>query len=1281
LNAFPPIIRSSAIAALAAVLLLSACRLPAAIAGAPEFVGVLAIALEDSVAKDLKLSAEQQAKLLDFVDARENEAVDLALQLKDLSPSEREAKLAPFRRESEAQGLALLTKEQRAQLEKIRLGRLGLVALSEPAIAEQLILSDEKQKEVAALVKERGEKLATADERSSQFIRAEWERKLAALLTQQQRTAWEKLSGSEAPQSSPAKTETAKAVAAEGKEAAEPPKTPDDEMLLGLDELLEEPAGPAEKLAETPAEKPAEKQARLRFNFRYTPWKDVIEWFAQQADLSLNTEKYPPGTFNYSDTREYTPTQAIDILNSVLLTKNFTLVRQQGRAVTLIDLQDFKEGIPPYLVSQVTPEDLDGRGNSEFCSVEFPCDRLTPEKAAAEIKLLLGPQESVITLPESRQIRVTGTAAHLRAIREVIRRIEDPDQRDSAPLQTFALQYITAVEALGVMRQFLDIPENGFAAPDGSIRFAVDPTGKRLLAAGKPAKLARVKEILKEIDVQRPGQTDISAIEESPQLQSYSVTMADLQQVLAVLQTLLAGLPDVRLTADAKTSSIIALARPAQHKIIRATIEELDDSKSRPIMEVIRLRVVDAQQAVLAINKLFGSGGDGAKAPVNPNAPQVDANPETKQLLIRGTVAQIGQIRSLLEKMGEPDPSSQLAVSAPETSKLRVLSALKGRAGISALERAREIWPSLRANRIRVVSPSGSGIPEVRMTEPEEQPEGPARPPEKEKKEAPAGKLPVTPAAPEPPSADKSAALPASPIPAPTGFFLLAQLTGPARTKEAVADNPPTIPRTPAAANGADVDDESAVPEEPETAKAPDRQPKEPAPIVVVPGPNGLMIASEDVEALNQFEKLLEEIAKNSNGGGPEITIFYLKHAKATVVAETLDHVFGGGTMPAGSSPGGGGLLGGLAGAALGDSGGGILGSLLGLGEGGTIAPTGSIKITPDTRLNALVVQANATDAATIEQLLKILDQKESPEEIAIVPKAKIIPLKNTQAEEVVTILQEVYRERMAAAAGQGGAQPTPQQLMQQMVGGMMGGGRRGGRGGAGPGGQRGNQEEQQKMTVGVDTRTNSVVLAAPEPLFTEVSQLIEQIDQMALRSNQTMQIVTLHRASSDTVQQALGAIVGDGVQFGRSNMGSRMMRGNTRRPMQTQMGYQPQGNRAMGAGLRGQGGQMAQGGQYMQQGGMQGLRGAQGYGAQGSPGGTRGYGSTSGAYGTQGGMRGGTMGGLGGTMGGLGGTMGGMGGTMGGTRGGMGGTMGGTGGTGGTMGGQPGMGGYRPGG
>ena len=53
----------------------------------------------------------------------------------------------------------------------------------------------------------------------------------------------------------------------------------------------------------------------LRFQFRYQKWADVLEWIAEEADLSLVLDAPPPGTFNYADQRAYTPTQAIDLLN------------------------------------------------------------------------------------------------------------------------------------------------------------------------------------------------------------------------------------------------------------------------------------------------------------------------------------------------------------------------------------------------------------------------------------------------------------------------------------------------------------------------------------------------------------------------------------------------------------------------------------------------------------------------------------------------------------------------------------------------------------------------------------------------------------------------------------------------------------------------------------------------------------------------------------------------------------------------------------------------------
>ncbi len=1133
-----------------------------------DFVGMLAVAIEDDVAGQLELTPGQKEKLLKLIEAREQEALELAIRLKDLSAAERAERLTPFRRQSESKGLAVLDPKQRVLLERIHFGRTGLAALAEPKIAGQLKLTDEQKTKVAEILRHRAEKLAEGGKKTAHIVRAAAERELAALLTKEQQTAWEGLTTAATPEAekpievaaadtaekpvdsaTPAKAEKPSGAAApvevenpfeagliEPKTASLPDEPAEEEPAE--EEPAEEEAAEEEPAAEPEDDAPvAKKDVKLRFNFRFQPWKDVLDWFAQQADLSLVLDAPPQGTFNYSDTREYTPAEAIDLLNSVLLTKGYTLVRR-GRMLMLINLED---GIPPNLVSTIPMEDLDKKGEFELVSVLFSLNKLSSEEAETEINKLIGPQGTVVSLPKSRQILVTETAGRLRAIRSVIQRVEDPQGLAGGQLQSYELKYALPADVTAVMRQLLDIPEDKNVSSDGSIRFAMDPFGSRLLVTGKPDMLIKVDEIIKAVDVAAPGDMEMT-VQEVPQLEVYSVTTADPQSVLAVMQTLMAGQPDVRLAIDEKTGNLVALARPSQHATIKATLDQMQ--RDARLIEVIHLRVVDPQLAVLSINKLFG----GTEEESAKNAPKVDADPTTRQLLVRGTESQIEQIRSLLNKMGETETDE---MAGGGRGNVRMLP-LTGRSAHSALERMEEIWPTMHKNRIRIVTPSAS-IPAVlpgssggvqrkpELPGPSSAPSGPgfSLPPGFPLPAPPGASQPKTPPAVEPPSRENSAGLPHRPR-----FLFAAQHV---ETKEETAEEADGA--KPQSAEEKD-DAKPQTAEETDDVKPQTAAEKpvsaEPAPIIVAVGPGGVMIASEDTDALDDFEDLLTALASSAMAGSSEITIFYLKHAKAQVVAETLDAIFGGGTITTQSSSGGGGgggLLGGLAGAAMGDSGG-ILGTLLGMGDGGTIAPSGSIQITPDDRLNALIVQANPTDLSTIEELLKILDQKESPEDVLVQMKARVIRCYNTQASEIADILKQVYRERMVSgASGASARRPTPQEFMQ-----MLRGGRRGSSGGS----SRTSAQEFMKMTVSVDERTNSLIVAAPEQLFEEVKMLVEQLDQAAMESGQSTRVVTLHKASPDAVQQALSAMLGDSVQFGKTTPAVRAVtpsRPSTQRP------------------------------------------------------------------------------------------------------------------------------------
>jgi len=784
----------------------------------------------------------------------------------------------------------------------------------------------------------------------------------------------------------------------------------------------------------------AADDGRLEFNFRYQPWQDVLDWFADQADLSLVLDAPPPGTFNYRDSRRYTPAEALDVMNGVLLTKGYTLVRR-GRMLMLVNLED---GIPPNLVSDVPLDELDERGEYELIRVLFPLRNMTPEQAATEVEPLLGPQGSVVVLPQAHQIQVTETGGRLRTIRSVVNAVERPD-RGGAGVREFEIKFLAIDDALPVLRQMLGIPDEAFSTPDGSLHLTKDSTNRKLLARGTPEQLARLKELLGLIDVPDAA----AGIGGTPQLEIYPITTADPEGVLKVLETLLEGEPGMRLAVDPKSGYLVAFARPAQHATIRATIDQMQQDARQ--IAVIPLTSVDPQIAVLAINKLFGASG---KEP-DPTAPRVDADPTTRSLMIRGTTDQLEQIRGLLRQLGESEDGD--GGRARGNVRLLPLTGSAARAAITQLE---EIWPTLRANQIRVVTPAQS-IPTYRPSESSEP--SPSTPPARSSGERRSQPRPTN--RQYDPGEDASAAVPQPGQGQP-------QL---ARRFRLAAD---------------------------ETVQsAADRTG---APILVAPGPGGVLIVSDDIEALDELEELLTAVAGQNSASGREYAVFYLKYAKAATVAEVLAAIFGG------KSGSGGGLMGNLAGAALGDMGGGLMGDLL-LGGGGAAGggfSSATVDIVPDVRLNALVVRAKPADLDTVEQLLRVLDQRVGPEEVEADARPRLIPVYNTSAAEIATVVQQIYSDRLS---GSGPTAMSPQEMIRMIRG----------------GGQDIDQQVQ-KMSIGIDERSNSLVVRAPDPLFEEVEALVADLDQQNVALPETTRVVSLKYSNSSAVQKALSSMLGD---------------------------------------------------------------------------------------------------------------------------------------------------------
>ena len=114
-------------------------------------------------------------------------------------------------------------------------------------------------------------------------------------------------------------------------------------------------------------------KAELRFNFSGTNWPDVLEWFAEQADLSLQMDQVPIGSFTFADpTRSYTVSEALDVINLALMKRGYSLVRR-GRMLQVIDLEvENADKLISEIAELVTPDQLEERGNSDIVSCVFP---------------------------------------------------------------------------------------------------------------------------------------------------------------------------------------------------------------------------------------------------------------------------------------------------------------------------------------------------------------------------------------------------------------------------------------------------------------------------------------------------------------------------------------------------------------------------------------------------------------------------------------------------------------------------------------------------------------------------------------------------------------------------------------------------------------------------------------------------------------------------------------------------------------------------------------------
>ncbi len=1055
---------------------------------------------------ELKITDEQKAQIDALSEAqRDNRSqfTDITQRFQSATTEEERQQVRQdmlqraeeLRKQTDEQLKAILTPEQASRLTQLRLHREGPGLFARDAdLAAQFGLTDSQKEQFQKLSEERmqarfGMRGATDEER--RLFDEQWSQRYQAILTPEQQKRWTEQLGAPPAAKTAAATVASPAMTTPGTSTTPavtrpviieqvpkdvPPVASFSPKLessgnpgTGMPNEKSSDAAPGKNQDVTPnASSVTDGEKKLSFNFRYAPWGEVLKLFADEAKLSLDLNAMPPGTFNYYDRNQYTPTEALDILNGYLLPKGYCLVRRDEFLVCV----NIDQGIPPNLVPVVTPEELLHRGRNELLTVIFPLQGVDVDQVANEVNDIKGPQGKVVGLKSTNSILVTDIGSNLRRIGTLLADVTARGGPNDISFRAYQLRNIPVTDAEMIVRSLLGIstgatnvssnvedrrrdfrdprdprsqaptPPPATRSDSGQARVTTDLRTNQLLLSATPAQHLLVEQTLKTIDV-AGEESQFSPTSSRPFLKVYSLSASDPREVTKTIDALM---PGVVVNDDARNGKIHIQGTPEQHRQVEMLIMQMEGMGGARQMAVIRLASLDPSAATSTIRSMFLKDAD---------APTVEADLYGRQLMIRGSAEQISQIRTLLTQLGEDGSGSM----AGGMDKVRTVP-LSGRDPAELLPILQRMWGTRNGGTIRIVDPSSTmpkAVPAQRQSHPLES---------DSKRTSPTNDR-------------DSVSVPARssrPIPVRT----VAQSVAPTTEATEGTDNatPPTATE--------------------ETKKA--SRPKSDAEVIITIVGDELVISSTDPEKLNELQELLNQTMQ---AVPPRITwtVFTLQAADATEAANMLKLLFPNSTI-ASSTSSTGGMFGGLS------SGASSFGSsLMGMTGLDSLSASPQLKIIPDIRLNALFVTGPAAQVREVEEMLKVLDSTDLGGDSLRNKVSRMIPIEYANSQEVYNIVKEVYKNYIDPPRAQDNNNPLAM---------LAGGGR--GRGEA--------QAPPAKLAIGVDQTTSNLVVWADEPLFREIEELVQSLDRAAQDARRTVRVIGLENTNSVVVQGALNSLL-----------------------------------------------------------------------------------------------------------------------------------------------------------
>lgn len=862
----------------------------------------------------------------------------------------------------------------------------------------------------------------------------------------------------------------------EGKQIPEEMKA----KLEALIKLQQEKAGaqkPPEgkptviKPAESKQDTPPPEDAKYSFEMRQKPWKDVLEWLADKTRMAFIGIYMPTGTFTYIPPKGklHTIPEIVDIINEGLLTAENTQKYILIRRTQSFTLVPASETIDPAIVPHIRLEELEKKGRTEVVRITVPLKGLVAETAAEEFKQMMSKHALVVALKDSNMLVLQDTGGSLQ---EILRRIHDIENNESGQAQTLAHQcrFIRARDAEQQLKTLLGNAEAEMRMQ--SSRSPFGPGGFQLpfnLGDSRDGRDSRGG----------PGGRS-SSRDSTTRVRPHYVSCDELTNKVFVTG------PADKIAQARSLLKEIDVPRDGQEPIkVGPPIlknHAVPSGQAEPMAKMLQSKYRNATSITIT------PAGTGTLIVVAPAQDQVEiarflielsGEGGSKTEVIQLTMDAAKMVDTLTKILGQP------AQGAPYLEADATRNAIIARGTADQVTEVKQIIRDIegggQSGNLRIIAlPSGGAaaladelnrlLPQIinnpiNTIRPNEPKPAPAPAPKpSDGKEAGEVEGEFEGAAEEETEGDDDASRRVYPSGVvPTG-------TSPA-ARGAVAVNP--------------------------QEKQPAQPGKKPAaPITITAIGDRLIIRSDDPEALKMAQELVRILTQGTSKG--DFEVIRLVNASAVDAAKLLDEMYNGvrqqGGQQQSQNP---------------------FAAMFGRGGGGGMMPQQPaaeprIRVVADPGTNALLIRATPVDMLAIRRHLRETIDSGVTDSNAIIRTWVMPPLKHANVTEVAGVLQSVYREFL-----------NPEAVRSM-----------GGPGSFGSRSSRSSRDtngtaRQVQLTIGVDDRSNSLVVSCSETLYRDVEKLVSQLEDAAQTSTKTVRFVPLANIDPALAQQAIDAIQG----------------------------------------------------------------------------------------------------------------------------------------------------------